>query len=157
MKSRSTARTSRLQSTRPVHRGAELGSLSPPMRTWITNPKIRIAAFLLGAATVTLLRLSLYDEVQKSPKILHPPLLLFDSFMLFVFINMLFFGLNVIKSLASVRGSHDEQHVREVVEPVFQGHITDDALQRWRLLPYFFSLGIVAASAVILLLFLLRK
>jgi len=127
------------------------------MRTWMTNPKIRIAAFVLGAITVTVLRLSVYDEVQKSPRVFHPPLLFFESFMLFVFINMVFFGVNVIKSLALVRGSHDEQHVREVVEPAFQGHITDDALQRWRLLPYFFSLGIVSASAVILLLFLLRK
>ena len=128
-----------------------------PMPAWTANRKIRIAAFLLGGLTVMALRLLLYDEARKSPKLFNPPSLLFDSLMLFVFINIAFFIANLVKSLASVRGSDDEQHVQHVVAPAFEGQITDDALQRWRLPPYFFSLGIVAASALILVISFLRK
>ena len=127
------------------------------MATWIANRKIRIASFVLGGLTVLALRLLLYDEVQRSPKLFNPPSLLFESLMLFVFINIAFFIANLIKSLASVRGSDDEQHVQHVVAPAFEGQITDDALQRWRPAPYFFSLGIVAASALILVISFLRK
>ena len=142
-----------VRATGPARLRESLGRMSK----WMTTPKVRVAALVLGAVTVTVLRLSLYDEVQKSPKLFHPPLLLFESFMLFVLINIVFFGVNVIKSLASVGGSHDEQHVQEALEPALQGHITNDALQRWRQLPYFFSLGIVAASALMLMMWLLRK
>ncbi len=112
------------------------------------NRNLKIGLFVFGGATITLLRILLYEGSQRSPKLFHPPLLLFESFILFVLVNAVFFGLNVLKTLNAARHRRDAD-VREMLGPAAQGQITDEVLQRWCVAPYFVSLGILAASAII--------
>jgi len=122
----------------------------------MTHRNIKIAAFVLGGLMVFLLRLWLYDDVQRQPKQFHPPLLFFLSLMGYVFLNILGFAWNVFKSLASVRGSKDEQEVEKVMEPAFRGHIEDQAILRFMKIPVLLSVGTIAASTLILLAFIVR-
>jgi len=117
---------------------------------------IKISAFVLGGLSVVLLRFWLYHDVQREPKQFHPPLLFFLSLMGFLILNILGFAWNVFKSLASVRGSKDEQQVQNVMEPAFRGHIEDETILRFIEIPVLFSLGTIAASTLILLAFIVR-
>jgi hypothetical protein len=121
-----------------------------------THRKIKTAAFVLGGMTVFLLRLWLYDDVQRQPKQFHPPLLFFLSLMGFFLLNILGFAWNVFKSLASVRGSKDEKEVENVMEPAFRGHIKDQTILRFMQIPVLVSFGVIAASTLILLAFIVR-
>jgi hypothetical protein len=118
--------------------------------------KIKIAAFVLGGLTVLLLRLWLYDDVQRQPKQFHAPFLFFLSLVGYFILNILGFTWNVFKSLASVRGSKDEQEVEHVMEPAFRGHIEDEKILRFMEIPVLVSFGTIAASTLILLTFILR-
>jgi hypothetical protein len=122
----------------------------------MTHRNIKIAAFVLGGLMVFLLRLWLYDDVQRQPKQFHPPLLFFLSLMGFFLLNILGFAWNMLKSLASVRGSKDEQAVENVMEPAFRGHIKDETILRFMEIPVLVSYGTIAASILLLLIFIVR-
>jgi hypothetical protein len=122
----------------------------------MTHRKIKIAALVLGGLMVFLFHLRIYDDVQRQPKQFHPPLLFFLSLIGYFILNILGFAWNVFKSLASVRGSKDEQEVQDVMEPAFRGHIEDETILRFIEIPVLVSLGTIAASTLILLAFIVR-
>jgi hypothetical protein len=74
----------------------------------------------------------------------------------FFLLNILGFAWNVFKSLASVRGSKDEQEVERIMEPAFRGHIKDEAILRFIEIPVLLSFGTIAASTLILFAFIVR-
>jgi len=104
---------------------------------------------LAGGVLVSAIHFSLYDPLHKSPTLLRPALLIYCSAVLFLAVNLFTFVFNVFKSLASIRGSKDEQHIQEVMEPAFQGRITDVQLLRWTDMPFFVSLGALIAAIFI--------
>jgi hypothetical protein len=122
----------------------------------MTHRKTKTLAFFLGGLIIFLLRLWLYDNVQRQPKQFHPPLLFFLSLMAFFLLNILGFAWNMFKSLSSVRGSKDDQEVEKVMEPAFRGHIEDRTILRFMEIPVLVSFGTIAASTLILLAFIVR-
>ena len=122
----------------------------------MTHRKIKIATFVFGGLMIVVLRLWLYDDVQRQPKQFHPPLLFFLSLLGFVFLNILGFAWNVFKSLASVRGSKNDQEVENVMEPAFHGDIKDETILRFMEFPVLLSFGTIAGSTLILLTFIVR-
>jgi len=115
----------------------------------MTTRSISIAAFVIGAIALAAIQIGNYDSVHKSPKHLSPPLLFFDCVMLFVGVNLIAFAINIFKSAASVRGSKDEQLIEEVMNPAFQGNITDERILRYTAIPFFVTLGAVIAAALV--------
>jgi hypothetical protein len=109
------------------------------------NRNAKLGFFVLGCGLLVVVRTLLYDGVQKSPKLFHPPLLLWESLLLFVFVNAIFFSLSILKAMRSTRNG-GEQEARGVLEPASRGEITEQGLQRWRVAPYFVSLGILVSS-----------
>jgi hypothetical protein len=116
------------------------------MMSWQT----RLVSLLAGGVLITIFHFAFYDPLHKSPSLLRPALLIYCSAFLFLAVNFLTFAVNVFKSLASIRGSKDEQHIQEVMEPAFQGRITDIQLLRWTDIPFFVTLGTLIAAIFIL-------
>lgn len=115
------------------------------MMSWQT----RLVSFLAGGVLLTIVHFAFYDSLHKSPTLLRPSVLIYCSAVLFLAVNVFTFGFNIFKSLASIRGSKDEQQIQEVMEPAFQGRITDVQLLRWTDIPFFVSLGALVAAIFI--------
>src|ERR1044071_2443529 len=101
----------------------------------MTNRPTRFAALLAGGFVLAVVHFLFYDPVDRSPPLLRPALLIYDGVVLFLAVNLFTFAVNIFKSLASVRGSKDERHVQEVMEPAFQGRIIDERLLHYTDLP----------------------
>src|SRR6266481_2020031 len=109
----------------------------------MTSSRTRLISSLAGGVLVSAIHFSLYDPLHKSPTLLRPALLIYCSPVLFLAVHLFTFVFNVFKSLASIRGSKDEQHIQEVMEPAFQGRITDVQLLRWTTCHSSYHLGLL--------------
>ena len=111
--------------------------------------RTRLISFLAGGVLVTAIHFSFYDPLHKSPTLLRPAVLIYWGGVLFLGVNVFAFLVNIFKSLASIRGSKDEHHIQEIMEPAFQGRIADVKLLRWTDIPFFVSLGTLVAGILI--------
>src|SRR3954471_24091510 len=115
----------------------------------MTTRPTRITALVAGGVVLTIVHFVFYDPVDKSPTFLRPGLLIYDGVVLFLAINLFAFAVNIFKSLTSLRGSKDEQHIQEVLEPAFQGRISDQRLLHYTDIPFFASLGAIIAGVLV--------
>jgi len=116
--------------------------------------KRRIGALVIGAVLIALLYVFVYDPIEKSPKQLHPPLLLFLSVGAFLMVNAIAMALNVLKAAVAVRHESEEE-AEKILEPVLRGWLTDEQIFRLSDPSFFFALGLVASSTVICLLWVI--
>jgi hypothetical protein len=115
----------------------------------------RSAIFIVGGLIIAMLYFFFYDKVQKLPRPLHPPLLLFICVATHVAVNLVTFTWNGVKALSSMRRKHDKRS-EENAELALRGLVTDERILQIVDPAVFLTLGAAAASGVIWLVWLLK-